>query len=157
MSLWTTSSNLQRLCSNAVMRTAGSLLGGMKQACTLILRRREGIYRYTPRRYYWSPRGPRDLKFACEINGGVGTTLPVVATDSEYGVDLNCRLTFATAAWNTLKEIAELLGVDWRTVPAKVLDALGKRFVCKKCTFGHGGDRLVKPAMDWRECVRTPS
>ena len=94
------------------------------------------------------------MKFACDIDGNVGATLPVVATDG-YGVDLNCRLTFATAAWNILKEITALLGVDWRTVPAKVLDALGKRFVCKTCSFDNEGEQHVRPAMDWRECVRT--
>ncbi len=116
-----------------------------------------GVYTNPPSKKtdYSYSRGPLHLKFACKIGGSVGTTLPVVANDSEYGVDLNYRLTFATAAWNTLKEITELLGVDWRTVPAKFLDALGKRFVCKMCTFDFEKNRFVKPAMDWRECVRT--
>ena len=101
------------------------------------------------------PRGPlsggclRHTSFACEVGDGVDNTL--VAT--EYGVDLNCRFTFNTAAWNTLKQIAELLGVDWRSVPAKVLDTLGKRFVCKTCSSGYTHELFV---LDWRACVRTP-
>ena len=106
--------------------------------------------RVSSRYYYLRGNLPLSLKFACNIYGD--NTL--VAT--EYGVDLNCRFKFSTSAWNTLKDIAELLGVDWRTVPAKVLDALGKRFVCKTCSFTYkrnGASGL--DAMDWRECVRT--
>ncbi len=96
---------------------------------------------------------PLDLHYTCEMDGDVDNTLPVVATDSEYGVDLNCRLRFSTGASDTLKGITELLGVDWRTVPAKVLDALGRRFVCKMCSSNGRDGRLL--ALDWRECVRT--
>ncbi len=86
--------------------------------------------------------------FACQVDGSVDSTL--VAT--EYGVDLKWRFTFNTAAWNTLKHIAELLSVDWRTVPAKVLDALGKQFVCKTCSSRFTSKLYAE---DWRACVRT--
>ncbi len=94
--------------------------------------------------------GRFNFHFTCKTGGDPGNK--VVAT--EYEVDLNCRFKFSIAAMNTLKEITELIAVDWRTVPARVLDALGKRFVCKICSCnGHDGRIL---ALDWRECVRIP-
>ena len=94
--------------------------------------------------------GRLNLYSTCKTGGNLGNTLAA----TEYEVDLNCRFAFSIAAVNTLKEITELIAVDWRTVPARVLDALGKRFVCKICSCnGHDGRVL---ALDWRECVRTP-
>ena len=94
--------------------------------------------------------GRLNLYSTCKTGGNLGNTLAA----TEYEVDLNCRFAFSIAAVNTLKEITELIAVDWRTVPARVLDALGKRFVRKICSCnGHDGRIL---ALDWRECVRTP-
>lgn len=96
--------------------------------------------------------GNLPLDFPCKIVRGAGDTLVA----SEYGVDLNCKFAFSTFARDALKEIAVLLDVDWRVVPAKTLDALDKRFVCKTCPFRRKNGAYGLDAMDWRECVRIP-
>ena len=91
------------------------------------------------------------LEYPCRGTRGLNDTL----VESEFGVDLKCKFAYCTGARDVLEKIAVLIGVDWRVVPAKTLDALGKRFVCKTCPFWPKNGAYGLDAMDWRQCVRT--
>ncbi len=92
------------------------------------------------------------LEYPCRGTHGLNDTL----VESEFGVDLKCKFAYCTGARDVLEQIAGLLDVDWRVVPAKTLDALGRRFVCKTCPFWPTNGAYGLDAMDWRECVRIP-
>ncbi len=65
----------------------------------------------------------------------------------------------SASGYLALKNIAQLLDVDVRTVKAKDLDKMDKRFFCKNCSMKmddwHNGYYGLE-AMSWRECVRIP-
>lgn len=73
---------------------------------------------------------------------------------SDDGLDLRSHFHHSATGYLALQHLAQLLDLDLRTIKAKDLDAMNKRFFCKHCSLKSDRYGYGLEAMTWRECVR---